>query len=220
MQADTIGTARRPRLAALAAALGGLLWMPYGAFEMLRPWGEDTVYRDDRGYEVITDPLLYWVYSLPGSLALLLTTLGLLGAFKLLRLPAERTSRIGLILAYVALGLAILSAVGVVVGFDPLFTAPRIFGTLALGAATVLAGVVAHRAGTAPGWAATLLAVGLLGLFLLPLWPLVYAVNLVPEGGGAGIIALFGLGWVVVGYQLWMGQRPELVGDARDTDLR
>ena len=220
MQADGIGTARRPWPAALAAVLGGLLWVPYGVFEMLQPWGEDTVYRDDRGYEVVTDSLLYWVYSLPGSLALLLTSLGLLGAIRLISLATDRTSRIGLVLAYVALVLAVLSAVGVVVEFDPLFTGPRIFGTLALGAATVLTGVVARRAGTALTWAATLLAVGLLGLFLLPLWPLVYAVNLVPEGGGAGIIALFGLGWGLVGYQLWMGQRQELIGTARDSGLR
>ncbi|MDQ4099182.1 MAG: hypothetical protein M3121_01620 [Chloroflexota bacterium] len=220
MGADGTGIGRRPWSVALAAALGGLLWVPYGVFEMLQPWGEDTVYRDDRGYEVVTDTLLYWVYSLPGSLALLLTTLGLLGALDLLRLPTARISRIGLILAYVALGLAILSAVGVVTRFDPLFTGPRIFGTLALGGATVLMGVAAHRMGTAPGWAATLLALGLLGLFLLPLWPLVYAVNLVPEGGGTGIIALFGLGWVMVGYQPWRSQRQKLIGNARNTGLR
>ena len=56
--------------------------------------------------------------------------------------------------------------------------------------------------GGARRWAAPLLALGLLGLFLLPLWPLVFAGEVVPEAGGAGIIALFGLGWVLVGYQL------------------
>lgn len=203
MQADTIGTARRPRLAALAAALGGLLWMPYGVFEMLRPWGEDTVYREDRGYEVITDPLLYWVYSLPGSLALLLTALGPLGVLALLGGPAGRPRSVGRVLTYVALALAVLSLAGLVVGFDPLFTAPRIFGTVALGAATLLAGIEARRIGAAPGWAAALMALGLLGLFLLSLWPLVFALEVVPESGGTGITALFGLGWVLMGSFLW-----------------
>ncbi|MBA2470418.1 MAG: hypothetical protein H0V37_13520 [Chloroflexia bacterium] len=185
-----------------AAALGGLLWVPFGVFEMLKPWGVDRVFRDDRGYEVVTDALLYRVYNLPGSLALLFTALALLGVYQLLGLPHGRTGNIGRILAYIALALAVLSAVGVSVAFDPLFTGPRIFGTLALGAGSFLAGVDAQRAGSASGWTAALLVLGMLGLFLLPLWPLVYALEVVPEGGGVGIIGLFGLGWALVGYRL------------------
>ncbi len=122
--------------------------------------GGDTVYRDDRGYDVVTDALLYCVYGLSGSLAALLTTLGLLGVFARLGLPAGRTGRVGLVLAYVALALAVLSVAGLVVRFDPLFTAPRIFGSLALGAATVLTGVDTLRAGGAWGWADALVAAG------------------------------------------------------------
>ena len=190
---------RHLRRVGVAAALGGLLWVPYGVFEMLQPWGTDTVYREDRGYEVVTDDLLYWVYSLPGSLALMFTTLALLGLFPLLGLRG----RAGRILAYAALALAILSIGGLAIRFDPLFTAPRIFGTLALGAAMLLAGIEARREVALRGWAATLLVLGLLGLFLLPLWPLVFALEVLPEGGGAGIIALFGLGWVLMGHRLW-----------------
>ena len=192
-----------------AAVLGGLLWAPYGVFEMLQPWGADTVYRDERGYEVVTDSWLYWLYGLPGSLALLLTALGLLGVFARLGLPIGRPGRTGLVLAYAALGLAALSVAGLLVLFDPLFTAPRIFGTLALGAATLLAGIEARRAGADRSWSAGLLALGLLGLNLLPLWPLVFVVGVVPEGGGAAVIALFGLGWALVGYRLW--SRPRAV---------
>ncbi|MBA3414068.1 MAG: hypothetical protein H0U10_02445 [Chloroflexia bacterium] len=185
--------------------------MPYGVFEMMQPWGDDTVYRDDRGHEVVTDTLLYRVYSLPGSVALFLTSLGLLGVFERLGLPAGRTGRTGLVLAYAALVLALLSAAGVVVRFDPVFTAPRIFGTLALGAATLLAGIEARRIAAVAGWwSAALLALGLFGLFLLPLWPLVHAIEMVPEEAGAGIIALFGVGWVLVGYRLWLGQAEKL----------
>ena len=194
------------RWAGPAGVVGGLLWAPYGVFEMLEPWGTDTVYRDDVGYALVTDTRLFVAYSLPGSLALVLTALGLLGVLTGLRLSAARTGRIARLLAYVALALGTLSLLGVVVMFDPLFTAGRIFGTLALGAATVAAGLAARGAGAPSGWFAALLLLGLLGLFLLPLWPLVYAVQWLPEGVGAACIALFGLGWAVLGSALWLGR--------------
>ncbi len=191
------------RWAGLAAVLGGVLWIPYGIFEMLQPWGTDTVYRDDVGYELITDAPLYRLYSLPGSLALLLTSLGLLGTLALLRLPAGRLSQVGRVLSYLAVMLAVISLWGAIALFDPVFTACRIFGTLALGTAAFLGGLDAQRAGKASGWAIALLLLGLVGMFLLPLWPLVYAVQWLSEGAGAAVIALFGLGWVATGYRLW-----------------
>ena len=159
----------RTRRAAVACLLGGLLWIPYGLFEFLPPWGLDTVYREERGYEVVTDPLLYWMYSLPGSLALMLTALGLLGILGQSGLPRGWIDRVALVVTYGALVLAVLTVVGVVLQFDPLLTGPRILGTFALRAATFLAGVAAHRATATSGWTAALLALGLLGLFLLPL---------------------------------------------------
>jgi hypothetical protein len=181
--------------------LGGLLWAPYGVLELIQPWGEDTVYRDELGYEVVIDTLLHRVYSLPGSVALLLTTLGLLAVSGRLGLPAGRSGRARLILTCAALALAILSIVGVVISFDPLFTAPRIFGTLALGVATLLAGIDARRTAATSGGTVLLLTLGLLGLFLLALWPLVNAIAVVTEGVGAAVIALFGLGWALLGFR-------------------
>ena len=192
------------RWGGLAAMVGGALWVPYGVFEILEPWGTDTVYRDNVGYSLITNTSLFVTYSLPGSLALLLTSLGLLGVVARLGLRAGRIARIGLILAYVAVALAILSLAGVIVLFDPLFTGGRVFGSLALGTATFLAGVDAlssRRA--AQGWATALMALGLAGIFLFPLWPLVYALQWVPEAVGAAFMTLFGLGWVLLGYILW-----------------
>jgi len=190
----------------LAAMVGGALWVPYGVFEMLEPWGVDTVYSDDVGYSLITNTSLFVTYSLPGSLALLLTSLGLLGVVARLGLRAGRIARIGLILTYVAVALAILSLAGVIVLFDPLFTSGRVFGSLALGIATFLVGVDAPRRRAAQGWTAALMALGLAGIFLFPLWPLVYALMWVPEIAGAAFIALFGLGWLAVGYALWPGR--------------
>lgn len=177
--------------------------MPYGIFEMVAPWGADVVYRDDVGYSVITDAPLFVVYSLPGSLAVLLTSLGLLGVLTLLGESAGRTGGIGLILVYVALALSVLSLAGVILLFDPLFTSGRIFGTLALGIATFLAGVKALRSRAPQGWAFSLIALGLAGIFLFPLWPLVYALMWVPEVAGAAFMVLFGLGWMLLGYALW-----------------
>ena len=191
------------RWAGLLATLGGVLWIPYGIFEMLQPWGSDTVYRDAVGYEVIVNVPLYRLYSVPGSLALLLTALGLLSAIALLRLPAGRPGKVGRILAYIAVLLAVISLGGVIALFDPVFTACRIFGTLALGIATVLAAADAQRAGRTPGWAIALLLLGLVGMFLFPLWPLVHALEWLSEGAGAGVIALFGLGWLATGYRLY-----------------
>jgi FtsH-binding integral membrane protein len=195
------------RWLAIAAMLGGLLWMPYGIFEMLEPWGRDTEYRDERGYEVIIDAPLFAAYSLPGGLALLLTSLGLVGVLAMLGLPAQRAGRIGRVLAHVALALALLSILGILVLFDPLFTSARIFGSLALGVATLLVGIDARARGVAASWIGALLIMGLMGLLLLPLWPLVFAVHLAPEGAGAAYIGVFGLGWTLTGYRLHAGAR-------------
>jgi hypothetical protein len=86
------------RWSGLTALLGGVLWVPYGIFEMLEPWGGDVVYRDDVGYSVITNAPLFVAYSLPGSLAVLLTSLGLLGVLALLGASVGRTGRISLVL--------------------------------------------------------------------------------------------------------------------------
>lgn len=197
----TVGRHWIPWLA-LAAIMGGVLWIPYGIFEMLEPWGAAAPYQEDVGYEVVTDAPLYIAYSLPGSLALLLTSLGLLGALALLGLPAGRLGKVGRILTYIAVVLAVISLGGVIALFDPVFTAPRIFGSLALGAATFLAGLDAGRTGAGVGWTVGLLILGLVGMFLFPLWPLVHAVQVLSEVAGAVIIALFGVGWLGVGYRL------------------
>lgn len=191
------------RWGGMAALLGGALWVPYGVFAMLEPWGADVVYRDDVGYSVITNTSLFVTYSLPGSLALLLTSLAMLGVLALFGTSAGRIGRIALVLTYVALALSVLSLAGVILLFDPLFTSGRIFGSLVLGTATFLAGVDARRSRLAPGWTVALIALGLAGLFLFPLWPLVYAVQWLSEGAGAVVVALFGLGWLVTGYCLW-----------------
>jgi hypothetical protein len=106
-------------------------------------------------------------------------------------------------LTYLAFGLGLISLVGVVLVFDPVFTAGRIIGTLSLGGAALLASVAARRGGAAIAWVWALFLLGALGVFLLPLWPLVYALGWFPEEAGAMVIALFGIGWMWVGWRVW-----------------
>ena len=193
---------RRTQLGALASVLGGALWVPYGVFEMLEPWGAAKEYREDVGYSLVTDPGLFVAYSTPGALALLLATLALLTVISLMAAPS-RLRRAGQLAAYAALGLALLSAAGVAGQLDPLFTAARIFGTLALGAATLLVGLGTRRAHPSlSGTRVPLLVLGVMGMLLLPLWPVVYAMEVLPEAGGAAFIALFGAGWAALGIAL------------------
>ncbi len=196
------------RWSALAAMLGGALWVPYGIFEMLEPWGADVAYRDDVGYSVITDASLFVAYSMPGGLAVLLTSLGLLGVARFWA-SASLTERIGTILTCIAVVLAVLSVAGVIALFDPLFTVGRVFGTLALGTATFLVGVEAFRSRMEPGWTVALLYLGIAGIFLFPLWPLVYALQWVPQAAGAAFMVLFGLSWMALGYKMLRSEKGE-----------
>lgn len=189
----------------LIGMLGGLLWIPYGVFEMLQPWGIHKAYGHEQGYDVVTDSLLYLLYSLPGSLALMLTAVSLLGICRHRALGTGGTVTASRALAVIALLVGGLSLIGVALEFDPLFTGPRLVGTMALALGILLAGWAARRAGSAAtsGW--VLIAVGLLGVFLFPLWPLVNGLALVPAWFAAAVVALFGLSWVVVGSQRWQG---------------
>lgn len=180
---------------ALSALVGGALWIPYGIFEMLEPWGPGKVYREDLGYELVTDSLLYVVYSLPGSIALILTAIALLS----LGSSGRRVARAGRILASVAGAIGALSTVGVIVQFVPLFFTGLTFGSLFLAVGAVTLGIDAGGGRTSLAWPSLLIATGVLGVLTLPLRPLVYALALVPNVVGAGLIGLFGLGWVAFG---------------------
>ena len=189
------------RWAAPAAVLGGLLWVPHGVFEMLPPWGAATVYEEETGYARITDTARFVAYSLPGSLALLLTGLGLLGITARLGLPVGRA---GPILTYVAVVLAVLSVVAVIVLFTPLAIAGLILGSFFLGAAAFTVAIGARRAGVTSRWTVALLILGIMGLFMIPLRSLVNALAFLPPIAAAAFIGLFGLGWVGLGYALWL----------------
>ena len=183
--------------------LGGALWILYGPFTMLQPWAADVVYRDSVGYSVVVDAAVFVVYSLPGSLAVVLTASGLLGLASQFRPGSRGKARTMSGLVYTAVGLGLISLVGVISLFDPIFTAGRIFGTLSLSLALLMAARAAHTGHAEDAWLVALTIVGLIGLFLLPVWPLVYALRWLNEGLGAFSIAAFGIGWMILGWRFW-----------------
>ncbi|MDP9433772.1 MAG: hypothetical protein M3P93_00645, partial [Actinomycetota bacterium] len=75
-----------------------------------------------------------------------------------------------------------------------MFTGARVLGTLVLGAGLVAAAVAAPVR-----WRPLLGALGVVAVSLLPLWPLVYAVQWVPAHVAAGVFVLHGAGWIALG---------------------
>ncbi|MDQ0822314.1 hypothetical protein QFZ79_000051 [Arthrobacter sp. V4I6] len=52
------------------------------------------------------------------------------------------------------------------------------------------------------------MTIGAVGMFVLPLRPLLYALEVLPPAIGAGVFALFGAGWIMLGFIL-RGYVPE-----------
>ncbi len=174
--------------ASLAAIASGALWIPYGVFELLDPFGTATTYDAARGFDIVDDRALHLLYSLPGALAIAL------GAWALRGLPESRSRGARVTTALVLAMAAVCVGVGVGAAFDPFFTGPRVLGTLLLGCATLLA------ARSAAGSRRRLLvALGATGVGLLAIWPLVYATGLLTPAAGAALIAAYGLGWIALG---------------------
>lgn len=196
---------------------GGILWMFHGYFRSMTPLGPDQVWREDLGYSLVLSTGLFLLYDLPGVLALLLTSWA-----TLLYLPALRTPRTGpkhaaKLLVILAFVFGLVAAAGLIIRSVPPTTAGLNFGTLVLGLALFLAGLAAVKGGNGLYGRPALLGpvlmlLGAIGVFTLPLQPLMYAFALVPLTSGAAVFALFGAGWIVLG----IGLRHEAVGAPAD----
>jgi hypothetical protein len=172
------------------AVAGGLLWIPYGALELLRPWGPDTRYDAASGYDVVVDVARFTAYSLPASLALLLSGLALITVNRRL----ATGGRVGGVAGHLAVALGVLSAAGVLLQFDPVFTSASLVGTLLLGV-----GVLATARHAAGHSRPVLVLLGTVCVALPPLWPLVYAVQWLPAAAAAGVFVLHGAAWIALG---------------------
>lgn len=106
-----------------------------------------------------------------------------------------------------SLVLAIIAAAGQLILFDPLTTGGLSLGAPVVGLALFLSGVAAtgdghDREGHPKLLGLGLMLLGAVGMFVLPLRPLMYALELLPLGFGAAIFALFGAGWIILGFSL------------------
>ena len=189
--------------------LSGILWIVFGVFVMLDPWGAAEIYRPDLGYAVITDRALHLLYGIPGTAALVLSGFGLV---TLAPAQAGRLVTFGRFFGYAAVGAGVLSGVGLAIGSAALFTGPVAMGTpILLGAAACFVATDVRSADRG-----LLLLIGGLGVFFLALWPLVFALQVIPPAGGAAVIAVFGSGWVILGWRAMRRARPANQGMAAE----
>lgn len=188
---------RAPWWPVAALGTGGVLWGVHGPLTMLQPWGEEVRFSESRGYSVVVDDALFVLYNGPGAAGLLLTALGVLALRRRLRSRRPHLAALGTVSTRIAIAFGLVSVLGVVALFDPVFTAARVLGALLLGLGCVCL-AVGVRGDTPPGrWPTWLAATGALSLGLLPLWPLVYAVEVLPEWAGAAYFGVFALAWLL-----------------------
>jgi hypothetical protein len=205
-----------------AMGVGGILWIFHGYFRFMTPQGPDAVWREDLQNSLIVSTELFLLYNLPGVLALLLTAWATLSYLPRLRTATTGLKRAAQILVLVASIFGLIAAVGVVVLSVPPTVGGISFGVPVLGLALSLSGLAVIRDGTRhyghPRLLGPLLMLlGVIGMFTLPLQPMVYALALLPLPFGTAVFAMFGAGWVVLAFSLRSQMRREQEPHSRDS---
>lgn len=201
-----------------AMIAGGILWIVYGYFRFVTPQGPDVEWREELGYSPILSTELFLLYNVPGVLAILLTLWGTLSHVHSLRTEHTRLKLAAWIAALLASVLGLLATAGQVILFDPLKTFGLAVGTPILGLAIFLAGLAVVRDGKTQNGPSlrvgpVLMLLGVIGMFTLPLRPLMFALSLLPLAFGAAAFALFGASWILLASSLrkmpeWRTERP------------
>lgn len=186
---------------------GGVLWIVHGYFRFIMPYGPDAVWRADLGYSPVLSTELFLLYNSPGVLALLLTAWAAFLYLRSLQRTRPGLQRGAWILAVVALLFGLTAAVGVAILFVPPTTGGISFGVPVLGLALFLAGLAVgrngqDRHGQSRFLGRMLVLMGLVGMFTLPVQPLMYALALLPLAVGTTVFAVFGAGWVALAFKL------------------
>jgi hypothetical protein len=187
--------------------VGGILWIFHGYFRFMTPQGPDSVWREDLQYSLILSTELFLLYNLSGVLALLLTSWATLSYLPRLRTANTGLKRAAQILALVACLFGLIAAAGLVVRFVPPTEGGISIGVPVLGLALFFTGLAVIRDGNGPYGRLGLLGpllmlLGVIGMITLPVQPLIYAMALLPIAFGTAEFALFGAGWVVLGFSL------------------
>jgi hypothetical protein len=190
-----------------AMVVGGVLWTFHGYFQYLTPLGPDAVWREDLGYSPILSTELFLLYNVPGVVALLLTSWATLSYVSRLRTAHTGLIRAAQILGLLAFVFGLIAAVGLGVLFVAPTTGGLSLGVPLLGLALFLIGLAVARDGKGPYPPPRLLGpllmlLGAIGMMTLPLRPLMFALAMLPLAFGTTAFALFGAGWVVLGFSL------------------
>lgn len=198
-----------------AVIVGGFLWIIHGYFRFMTPQGPDAVWREELGYSPILSKELFVLYNLPGVLALLLTSWAVLSYMPTFHNSRTALRRAAQLLVLLASLLGLMATVGLAALFVPPATGGISMGVPVLGLALFLAGLSVARSsngqeGHRRFLGPALVVLGVIGMVTLPVQPLMYALALLPLAFGAALFALFGAGWIFLGFSL----RTEPVKDA------
>lgn len=183
---------------------GGALWIVFGYYRFLLPHGPDVQWREDLGYSLILNNALFVLYNLPGVLALLMTSLAAFRYVTAVHPVKRRLGSVSRVLLIISAVFGLMATAGQLGHFDALTTGGLSFGVLFLGLALFLAGMAMTGNNTRsrsyrpiPGSALILL--GVTGMLILLLRPLMFAFQLLPLAFGAAACILFGVGWMLLG---------------------
>lgn len=181
------------RWGAVAAILGGILWIVSSIITASKPRGCIGLECDVSAMRDSSDVTPFLL------LALLLTAVGLAGV----AIRARNTGRFGrLTRAGVALyvfGVALLILGMGLTAISEAFWILMLPAGLALVTGLTLTGIATLRTGVLPRWAALLLIVGSLAMLFFN------------DQTAEALMAIpFGIGWVAVGYALWSGRGEAL----------
>jgi hypothetical protein len=182
---------------------GGALWAVFGYYRFLLPHGPDVQWREDLSYSLILNNGLFVLYNLPGVLALLMTSVAAIRYVAGVHPVKRKLGNMSRVLLVVAAVFGLMAAAGQLGQFDVLTTGGLSFGVLFLGLALFLAGMAmtgksasTGRDRPIPGYALILL--GITGMLVLLLRPLMFALQLLPLAFGTAACVLFGVGWILL----------------------
>ncbi len=187
------------RWGAVAAMLGGILWIVSALITASKPRGCIGLECDVSAMRDSSDVTPFLL------LALLLTAVGLAGV----ALYAKNTGRFGRLaqagVALYVVGVGLLVLGMGLTAISEAFWILMLPAGLALVIGLTLTGIATLRTGVLPRWAALLLILGSLAMLFFN------------DQNAQALMAIpFGIGWVAVGYALWSGrgetlQRPPRV---------
>lgn len=143
------------------------------------------------------------MYNLPGVLALLMTSLAAFRYVAAVQPGKRKLGNVSLLLLIIAAAFGLMAAAGQLGQFDALTTGGLSFGVLFLGLALFLAGLAMTGKNTSlrryrPAPAFALILLGITGMLVLLLRPLMFALQLLPLAFGTAACVLFGVGWILL----------------------